>query len=96
MEVSPEVTVSFGQYGLPVVLTILMGVIFKVVNMPDKWKALLTIAIGTGLGILGLFYQGHEPTLPLIVDYALFGFMSGAGAVGLYEGVYRTAANPRS
>lgn len=87
--------VTFGQYGLPVVLTIFMGVIFKVIPIADRWKALLTIAVGTGLGILGLAYAGKPWTLPFIVDYALYGFMSGAGAVGLYEGVYRTATNPR-
>ena len=38
----------------------------------------------------------HSPTFVNYVDYALFGFMSGAGAVGLYEGVYRTATNPRN
>lgn len=87
--------VTLGGYALPIVLSILMGVVFKVVPIVDKWKALITIAAGTGLGILALFYAGKDPTIVNYVDYALFGFMSGAGAVGLYEGVYRTAANPR-
>ena len=88
--------VTFGQYGLPVVLTIIMGVSYKVVNIGDKYKALITIALGTGLGILGLAYAGKAWNVANVVDYALYGFMTGAGAVGLYEGVYRTAANPRS
>lgn len=87
--------ITFGGYALPVLLSILMGMLFKLVPIADRWKALITIAAGTGLGILALFYAGKEPTFVNYVDYALFGFMSGAGAVGLYEGVYRTAANPR-
>lgn len=87
--------VTFGQYSLPVLLTVLMGVLFKFIPLGDRWKALFTIAIGTGLGILGLAYAGKPWEVKFIVDYALFGFMSGASAVGLYEGVYRTAANPR-
>jgi len=88
--------ITFGGYAMPVVLSILMGVIFKVVPLADRWKAPLTILLGTGLGILGLAYAGKPWTLPFIVDYGLYGFMSGAGAVGLYEGVYRTATNPRT
>lgn len=87
--------VTFGQYGLPVLLTVLMGVIFKFVPISDRFKALVTIFLGTGLGLLGLAYAGKPWEVKFIVDYALYGFMAGASAVGLYEGVYRTAANPR-
>jgi len=87
--------VTFGQYGLPVILTIIMGVAYKFVNITDKYKALICIGIGTGLGLLALAYNELAWTVPNIVDYGLYGFMSGASAVGLYEGVYRTAANPR-
>ncbi len=87
--------VTFGQYSLPVLLTVLMGVIFKFIPIADRWKALLTIFVGTGLGILALAYAGKPWEVKFIVDYLLFGFMAGASAVGLYEGVYRTTANPR-
>lgn len=87
--------VTFGQYGLPVVLTVFMGVFFKFIPISDRWKALFTILVGTGLGILGLAYAGKTWEVKNVVDYALFGFMAGASAVGLYEGVYRTTANPR-
>ena len=87
--------VTFGQYGLPIILTIIMGVAYKFVNITDKYKALICIGIGMGLGLLALAYNELAWTVPNIVDYALYGFMSGASAVGLYEGVYRTATNPR-
>ena len=49
--------VAFGQYGLPVILTIIMGVAYKFVNITDKYKALICIGIGTGLGFLALAYN---------------------------------------
>ena len=52
--------VTFGQYSLPVLLTVLMGVIFKFIPIADRWKALLTIFIGTGLGLLALAYAGFD------------------------------------
>jgi hypothetical protein len=47
---------------------------------------LIAIGLGIVLGIVAMFYNGIQPIFKNIVDYVLYGFMAGAGAVGLWEG----------
>ena len=90
--------VQFGQYALPVILSVLLSIIFKMAggSIGDRFKSLIAIVCGIALGIVGLFYTGEEPrTTAMWVDYIIYGFMSGAAAVGLYEAT-RAVAKPRS
>lgn len=87
--------VSFGGYALPVVLTVLLSFVYRVVTVSDRWKAPIAIVCGVALGMVGLAYQGLPWTVVNIVDFVLYGFMTGAGAVGIYE-MTRSVTRPRS
>jgi hypothetical protein len=85
--------VNFGQYALPVILMVGLGFIYKLFDradgtsyIPNRLKPLIAIGLGMALGIVGMFYNGIQPIFKNIVDYLLYGFMAGAGAVGLWEG----------
>ena len=87
--------VSFGGYAMPVILSIILGIFYKFTGViSDKWKALVSCGLGVALGNLGIAYQGLEWTVVNIVDFSLYGLMTGAAAVGLYE-LQRTATRPR-
>lgn len=87
--------VSFGGYALPVVLTVLLSFVYRVVTVGDRWKAPIAIACGIALGMVGLAYKGLPWSVVNIVDHVLYGFMTGAGAVGIYE-MTRSVTRPRS
>jgi hypothetical protein len=89
---------SLGKYALPVVLSVILGVIYKAIGpdrLGDRWKPLIACAVGMGLGFVVLIYNQMPWTPTNIIDGLLSGFMYGASAVGLYE-VSRTYNNPRS
>lgn len=87
--------VSFGGYAMPVVLSLILGIVYRFTGViPDKWKALVAIVCGMALGNLGLAYAGLGWTVVNLVDYNLYGLMTGAAAIGLYE-LQRTATRPR-
>ncbi len=86
--------VTFGQYALPVLLTVLLGFLYKFVSIPDKFKAGIAVICGMGLGILGIVYNGIPWSAVNIIDHLIYGFMMGAAAIGIYE-VTRTKLNPR-
>lgn len=87
--------VTIGHYSLPVILTVILGVIYKAVPaIPDNWKSLITIGVGLLLGIGAMLYTELPVTPKLIIDYLLIGLMVGAAAIGLYEGK-RAIKNPR-
>jgi hypothetical protein len=50
---------------------------------------------GLLLGIGAMFYTELPVSPRLIVDYLLFGLMTGDAAIGLYEGKRATGKNPR-
>jgi hypothetical protein len=89
--------VSLGQYALPVILAVAMGVVYQTVGdkIQDRWKSLIACGIGTLLGIVSLLYKEGPWDAKNIIDAVLYGFMSGASAVGIYE-VQRSARRPRS
>ena len=86
--------ITFGQYALPVILTVILGIVYKFLSFGDKYKALLAVVIGMGLGILSIPYKGMPWTVVTTVDALIYGLMVGASAVGLYE-LQRTVTNPR-
>ena len=92
--------INFGQYALPVVLTVLLAIIYKIAGnpdgtstIPDRAKPVIAILLGMALGIAGMFYQGIKPNFKSIVDFTLYGLMAGAAAVGLWEG-FRATIHP--
>jgi len=89
-------SIAIGAYTVPVLLSILLGIIYKLFGtIPDKWKALVAICAGILIGLVAMLYNVEAITLKTVIDYVLFGLMAGASSVGLYEGVYRTVKNPR-
>ena len=89
-----------GQYSLPVILSVFLGIVFKIwASIPDRFKSLVALAIGTILGIVAMYYNREPPfTIQVWIDHILFGFMAGAGAVGLYEAsrsVYNSRASEK-
>ena len=86
--------IEFGAYAVPVILTVILGIVYKFVTFGDKYKALISVLIGVGLGILAIPYKGIDWSVVSIVDHAIYGLMTGAAAVGLYE-LQRTVTKPR-
>ena len=86
--------ITFGGYAVPLILTVILAIVYKFVTFGDRYKALLAVGVGIGLGILAIPYKGLDWTVVYVVDYALYGFMTGAAAVGIYE-LQRTVTKPR-
>ena len=87
----PEI--SLGQYALPVIMTVILALVYKSFEKADgtssinnRLKPWIAIWIGIGLGSINLFYGGGTATFKTIVDAVLYGVMTGASAVGLWEG----------
>lgn len=91
-----EEEMKLGGYGVSVILTVVMGLIYKFVPaIPDQFKALITIAIGLLLSIAAMFYAPPEViTFKTWIDYVVSGIFLGCGAIGVYEGA-RTLFKPR-
>jgi len=87
--------VAIGTYSLPVLLTVLLGIIYHVIpSIPDKHKALIAIAAGIVIGLVAMFYNEVAINAKVVIDYVLLGLMTGAAAIGLYEG-QRAVMKPR-
>jgi len=87
--------ISIGAYSLPVILSIILAIIYKVVpSIPDRFKALMAIGCGIVLGLLAMIYGTDTYTAKVIINYAIAGLMAGAAAVGLYE-TQRIVKKPR-
>ena len=81
----PE-TITLGKYSLPVVLTVLLGLIFKNISISDSLKPFIAAGCGIVLGIAALFYNQPESiTFPVVVDFVLAGAIAGTSATGIYE-----------
>jgi hydrogenase/urease accessory protein HupE len=90
--------VTLGQYSLPLLLAVILGISYKLIGegLADRWKSIIALVLGLGLGLLAMVYNQETPyAIKTIIDYALFGFMAGAAAVGLYE-AQRSFRNPRA
>lgn len=79
--------VMLGKYAIAPLMTVLLAVIYKVVNVEvgPRIKPLIAIALGVGLAVIAIPYNGLEWTVINIVDHLIYGLMLGASAVGLYE-----------
>jgi len=80
--------INFGSYALPVVLMVMLSLFYRIVGkgvVGNRWKALIAVVVGVGLGVAGIAYNAQPWTAQVIIDYALYGFMQGAAAVGLWE-----------
>lgn len=87
--------VTFGKYAVPIILTVLLGLVYKFQpRIQDRWKSLIAVGFGIGLGLLAIPYKGFPWTVVNIVDHTIYGFMVGASAIGLYE-LQRSVKNPR-
>lgn len=87
--------VNLGQYALPVVLSVVLALIFRIPSISDRYKPVIAVVTGALLGIVGLIYKEGPYTVPFFMDYLFYGLMSGAAAVGLYE-FQRAKRKPRS
>jgi len=87
--------ITFGSYAVPVILTVMLAIFYKFITFGDKYKALLSVCVGIGLGILAIPYKGVDWSVVTVVDHAIYGLMTGAAAVGIYE-LQRTVTKPRS
>ena len=88
--------IQFAQYSVPVILTVVLALIYKTVGtaLPDRFKPLIAVICGIGLGLLAIAYKGLPWGVPNIVDHVIYGLMLGASSVGLYE-LQRTVTKPR-
>lgn len=89
--------VQFAQYSVPVILTVVLGLLYKTAGtaLTDRYKPLIAVLFGVVLGLLGIAYKGLPWDLVNVVDHAIYGLMIGASAVGLYE-LQRTVTKPRT
>jgi uncharacterized membrane-anchored protein len=86
--------IQIGQIGLSVLITVLMGIIYKFFENPDgsssiadKWKTLIVIVVGMGLSVVAMIYNATAWTAQNIISYLVNGFMSGCAAIGLWKGL---------
>ena len=79
--------IQFGAYALPVVLMVILGFFYRIVGdgIDNRWKSVIAVFAGVGLGIAGIAYNAQPWTAKVIIDYTLYGFMMGASAVGIWE-----------
>ena len=79
--------INFGTYALPVVLMVILALFYRIVGteVSNRWKSVIAILAGVGLGVAGIAYNEQPWTAKIVIDYALYGFMQGAAAVGLWE-----------
>ena len=86
---------QLGQYAFPVVLSIILGMIYKVMPIiPDRVKVPISTCISMGLSLIPIAYKGLVWTFPIVVDHLLYGIMAGASAAGIYE-LSRAVRKPR-
>ena len=84
--------IMFGQYALSVILTAVMALIFMIFKrddgtnvISDKWKNLIVILVGLGLGLLSIWYLAKPTTIVNVVTGLLDGFFTAMSAVGLWK-----------
>jgi len=88
--------INIGQYAFPFILTAILAFVYKQFELPDGtsklsavWKTRIPVIIGVATAIGAMFYLGVEPIFKNIVEYALYGFIEGGAAIGLWEMVSR-------
>ena len=88
--------IEFASYGVPVILTVVLGLIYRTIGagLSDRYKPLIAVLCGVALGLLSIVYKGEIWTAAVVIDHAVYGLMLGASSVGLYE-LQRTVVKPR-
>jgi len=77
---------SFGQYPIPLLLTIIMAFIYRAIPViPDRLKGFITVAVAIALGYLWLVYSSVTIDVHSLVDTFAYCFIQGCAAVGIYE-----------
>lgn len=86
--------VMIGQFTFSVLLTTLTGIIYKFFDKPDgtsslkdKWKTLIVIVAGEGLGLVAMLYNNVPWTSQNIINYMIYGFMVGTTSIGIWTGL---------
>jgi len=77
--------ITIGQFTLPVLLTVVLGLIYSIIAIPNRFKPIIAVLCGMGLAMLGMVYAETVITAKIVIEYLLAGLMGGAAAVGLYE-----------
>jgi uncharacterized membrane protein len=86
---------GIGQYTAPVIIMVILSVIYKALpSIADRFKPLISILVGLGVGFLVMVYAVEDYTIKVVIMYSLEGIMAGAAAVGIYE-IQRTVRKPR-
>lgn len=82
---NPE-SIMLGKYSLPVLLSLILGLIYKRTTIPDDLKPYISVGAGIALGVAAIFYNEVSPiTFAAVTDYVLAGGVAGAAATGIYE-----------
>jgi len=76
---------QIGSFGLSVILSILLRMIYGTVEVQNRYKPWIAVIIGIGLSLVAMFAAGIPCILVTIVSYVTQGFMTGATATGIYE-----------
>jgi len=84
-DAAPAKDLSFGQYSLPVLLTMFTMGLFRFWEVSDRLKPPITLGFGIALGVLWIFYTGTTCTVPTFIDSVFYGAMQGFAAIGIYE-----------
>lgn len=77
--------VKFGAYALPFLMTVFLAIIFSFAEFSARIKNAVALGLGIGLAICYLPYKELPWTFVNIFDYALYGLIQGAAAVGLWK-----------
>jgi hypothetical protein len=84
--------IMLGQYALSVILTAVMAFVFMLCKnedgttcIGDKWKNLIVILAGLGLGLLSIWFLGKPANVVNVVTGLLDGFFTAMSAVGLWK-----------
>jgi hypothetical protein len=85
-QAAPESGIKFGEFDLSTVVAVLLGAVFAAFpTFPDRFKNLVAMAFGAGLGILGMMCANEPWGIALIITHVIRGVMYGVQAVGTYN-----------
>ena len=76
------------KLGVPGVLTLLIGIIYKIPiigALNDEIKTVITILAGMLVGLMFLLYQGIPWSFASVIDYLIYGAAAGATAIGIFK-----------